>query len=112
MKAMLHQISAISIYHDRSLSMFTTYTAYLLQPFFNWCIFQQLWSVAGLLAIMHWVWSVIWNLANNTELTSCITNGAKSRLAHYFVLFLDLGLLFGYLAKSDVIFLLGNPNFL
>jgi len=39
-----------------------------------------------------------------------------SRLAHYFALFLGVGLCLGYLAtsgaKSDVIFLLSNPDFL
>jgi len=39
-----------------------------------------------------------------------------SRLVHYFALFFSLGLRFGYLAtsgaKSDVMFLLGDPDFL
>jgi len=39
-----------------------------------------------------------------------------NRLAHSFWLFWSVGLLLGYLttsgAKSDVIFLLGNPDFL
>jgi len=40
----------------------------------------------------------------------------ENRLAHYFALFWGLGLLLGYLAtsgaKSDVIFVFGDPNFL
>jgi len=45
---------------------------------------------------------------SNTELTS--------KLTHYFGLLWGLGLLLGYLAtsgvKSDVVFFLGNPDFL
>jgi len=72
-------------------------------------------------------------LTTTTRRTSCVIDRAAfdnvtrlkqaaslterdNRLAHYFALFYGLGLLLGYLstsgAKSDVIFLFGDPDFL
>jgi len=55
-------------------------------------------------------------LACQIKQAASLNRARQYRLAHYFALFWGLGLRLGYLAtssaKSDVIFLLGEPDFL